>query len=91
MIQPETPTVTTPSKLDIPTFADLVTYYGPYLGLIIALIIVILILQYVWFKRVLKANAEEIKRLVDHEKELSTRLMHFIDQRIGFKPPKPHR
>ena len=69
----------------LPTFSEMVKYYGPYLGLVLTLIVVILILQFVWFGRILKAKNEEIKRLVEREQELNTRILHMLNEEIGFK------
>jgi hypothetical protein len=63
----------------------MIRYYGPYLGLVLSLIIAILILQFVWFKKVLKSKNEEIQRLVEREKELSQRNLHMIDKEIGYR------
>lgn len=75
------------SSLDkgLPSFSEILHYYGPYLGLIIVLIIIILILQYYWFKRLVNAKDEEIKRLVEREQEISERLIHLIDVKIDYK------
>ncbi len=75
-------------RIPLPTFAELVTYYGPYLALVIAIIIAFLIMQYIWFKRVIRAKDEEIKRLVTHEKELNKRILLMLDERI--KSTKDH-
>jgi ABC-type bacteriocin/lantibiotic exporter with double-glycine peptidase domain len=68
-----------------PTLSELIHYYGPYLGLVLSLVIVILILQFIWFKRTLKAKNEEIKRLADREQKLNDRYLFIIDEKIGFK------
>jgi len=69
----------------LPTFNELVKYYGPYLGLVLTLIIIILVLQFFWFYRILKAKDSEIERLVAREKELNDRLLHMINEEIGYK------
>jgi ABC-type bacteriocin/lantibiotic exporter with double-glycine peptidase domain len=69
----------------LPNFQELVTYYGPYLALLLIIIIAFLIMQYVWFSRVLKSKNQEISRLVTREKELNDRLLSMIDKKIGFK------
>jgi hypothetical protein len=80
---------TTPDLYNrLPTFGEMVKYYGPYLALVLALIIAIVILQYVWFKRNLNAKDGEIKRLVEREQQLSERINHMIDQEIGYRKPK---
>ena len=66
----------------IPTFEALTTIYGPFLSLIIILVILILALQYHWFSRALKAKNEEIKRLVEREKELYIRLTNKLDNAV---------
>lgn len=68
-----------------PTFEQMVKYYGPYLGLVLALIIVILVLQFRWFNKVLKAKNEEISRLIKREEDLNSRVLHMIDQQVGYK------
>jgi hypothetical protein len=69
----------------LPTLSEIIHFYGPYLGLLISLVIVILILQSIWFGKVLKAKNEEIKRLADREQKLNDRYLHVIDQEIGFR------
>ena len=66
----------------IPTFEALIQTYGPFLGLIIILVTIILVLQYHWFSRALKAKNEEIKRLVEREKELYIRLTNKLDNAV---------
>ena len=85
--------VNTGSALDdrLPTLSEIVKYYGPYLGLIIALIIAILILQYFWFRKLVLAKDEEIKRLVDREHEVSERLLHLISSEIGYKKKQQNK
>lgn len=72
----------------LPTFHDLVTAYGPYLGLLIFIVILAMWLQYYWYSRLVKAKNEEILRLTKHEENLSERLLHIIDEKIGYKHPK---
>jgi hypothetical protein len=72
----------------LPTFGEMVTYYGPYLGLVLSLIIVILILQYRWFGKIIGAKNEEIKRLVEREEQLNARVLHMISEEIGYKKKK---
>jgi ABC-type bacteriocin/lantibiotic exporter with double-glycine peptidase domain len=69
----------------LPTFSEMIQYYGPYLGLVLSLIIATLILQFVWFQRILKAKNEEIKRLADREQKLNDRLIHMISEEIGYR------
>lgn len=69
----------------LPTFDEMINYYGPYLGLVLSLIILMLILQYIWFRRILKAKNEEIKRLAKNEEKLSDRILHMIDAEIGLR------
>jgi hypothetical protein len=68
----------------LPTFDDMIQYYGPYLGLVLSLIVLILILQFIWFRRVLNAKNEEIKRLAGNQEKLNDRILHMIDAEIGF-------
>ncbi|MCS3799239.1 hypothetical protein GGD38_004611 [Chitinophagaceae bacterium OAS944] len=68
----------------LPTLSEMIHYFGPYVGLVLSLIIAILILQYIWFKRVLKAKNEEIKRLADREQTLNDRVIFMISEEIGF-------
>jgi hypothetical protein len=69
----------------LPTLSEMVHYYGPYLGLVLSLVIVILILQHLWFNKVLKSKNEEIKRLADREQKLNDRYLYMIDQELGIK------
>lgn len=68
----------------LPTLSEMVTYYGPYIGLVLSLIIATLILQFLWFRRVLRAKNDEIKRLVNREEELNDRLLYMIGEEIGY-------
>jgi hypothetical protein len=69
----------------LPTLSEMIQYYGPYLGLVLSLVIVILILQFLWFNKVVKAKNEEIKRLADREQKLNDRYLFMIDEEIGFR------
>lgn len=69
----------------LPTFSEMIQIYGPYLGLILSLIIANLILQYIWFRKILKAKNEEIKRLADREQKLNDRLIFMINEEIGYR------
>jgi hypothetical protein len=69
----------------LPTLSEMIHYYGPYIGFVLSLIIVILILQFVWFNRLLKAKNEEIKRLVDREQKLNDRILFLISEEIGYR------
>lgn len=68
----------------LPTFDEIINYYGPYLGLVLSLIILLLILQFIWFRRILKAKNEEIKRLAKNQEKLNDRILHMIDAEIGY-------
>ncbi|MFL5748940.1 MAG: hypothetical protein ACJ751_29980 [Niastella sp.] len=68
----------------LPTFSEMIHYYGPYIGLVLSIIIAIVVLQFVWFNRVLKAKNEEIKRLVDREQKITDRYLYKIDKDIGY-------
>jgi hypothetical protein len=72
----------------LPTLSEMIHYYGPYIGLVLSLVISILILQYIWFKRVLKAKNEEIKRLADREQKLNDRYLFMISEEIGYRRKK---
>jgi len=63
----------------LPSFGDMISYYGPFLGLILVLITIICVAQFVWYRKLVKAKNEEIDRLVGRENELNKRLMKFID------------
>jgi len=63
----------------------MIHYYGPYIGLVLSIIIAIAVLQYIWFKRVLKAKNEEIKRLIDREQKLNDRILYMISEEIGYR------
>jgi hypothetical protein len=69
----------------LPTLSEMIHYYGPYIGLVLSLIIVILILQFYWFNRTLKAKNEEIKRLVEREQKLNDRILFLISGEIGYR------
>jgi ABC-type bacteriocin/lantibiotic exporter with double-glycine peptidase domain len=69
----------------LPSFEQMIQYYGPYLSLVLLLIIAILILQFIWFNRVLKAKNQEIKRIADREQKLNDRLLHMIDEETGYR------
>lgn len=69
----------------LPTLSEMIQYYGPYLGLVLSLVIITLVLQFLWFNKILKAKNEEIKRLADREQKLNDRLIHMINDIIGYK------
>jgi hypothetical protein len=69
----------------LPTLSEMIHYYGPYIGLVLSLVIVILILQFYWFNRTLKAKNEEIKRLVEREQKLNDRVIFLISEEIGYR------
>lgn len=69
----------------LPNFEELVYYYGPYLALVLGLVISFLIMQYVWFNKSLQARKEEINRLTQREKALMERFWHIIDNKTDFK------
>ena len=69
----------------LPNFEELVYYYGPYLGLVLALVITLMIMQYVWFTKTLAARKDELERLIQKEKELYDRFLHIIDKKTDFK------
>lgn len=69
----------------LPTFSEMIEYYGPYVGLVLTLIIATLILQYIWFQKVIKSKNEEIKRLADREQKLNERLIYMINKGIGYR------
>ena len=71
-----------PMLSQLPTFSDMVKYYGPFLGLVLFLLMVMLWLQYHWFSRNIRYKDEEIKRLVDREQELHKRLMALVDEKL---------
>lgn len=73
---------------NLPTFGEMIKYYGPYLGLVLSLIITILILQFVWFVKISKAKDEEVKRLIKREEDLNARILSMIDQEIGYTSKK---
>jgi hypothetical protein len=72
----------------LPTLSEMIQYYGPYLGLVLSL--VILILQFLWFNKVLKSKNEEIKRLADREQKLNDRYLFMISEEIGYKKREKH-
>jgi hypothetical protein len=71
-------------KARLPTFSEMIHYYGPYIGLVLSIIIAIVVLQFVWFKTVIKTKDEEIKRLVEREQKLTDRTLYMISKEIGY-------
>jgi hypothetical protein len=71
-------------RVRLPTFSEMVHYYGPYIGLVLSIIIAIVVLQFIWFNRLLKAKNEEIKRLVEREQKLTDRYLFMISEEIGY-------
>jgi hypothetical protein len=65
-----------------PTFIDLTNTYGPFLGTVILFVIIMLWMQHHWYSRALKAKNEEIKRLVEREKDLYVRTTVLLDKAI---------
>lgn len=72
----------------IPTFQEIVKYYGPFLGLVIFFVISFMVMQYVWYNKLLSAKQKEIDRIVIREDELNKRLMILHDKQIGYTKAK---
>lgn len=72
-------------KSRLPTFRELAEWYGPYLALVLRLVIALLVMQFVWFSRVIRAKNAEISRLIKKESDIYERLHHLIDRIIGFQ------
>jgi len=68
----------------LPTLSEMIHYYGPYIGLVLSIIIAIVVLQFVWFKRVINTKDEEIKRLVEREQKLTDMYLFMISKEIGY-------
>lgn len=51
----------------LPSFDELVYWYGPYLGLVIVLVFAIGVLQYVWYQIIIRKLEREIDRLVKRD------------------------
>lgn len=66
------------------TFDEIIDAYGPYLGLILMLQVSFMIMQFRWFRRVVKVKDQEIERLVLREEEINKRLLFIIDHRINY-------
>jgi hypothetical protein len=66
------------------TFDEIIDAYGPYLGLILMLQVSFMVMQFRWFRRVVKVKDQEIERLVLREEEINKRLIFIIDQRINY-------
>ncbi|MGL5892922.1 MAG: hypothetical protein ACRC3B_23730 [Bacteroidia bacterium] len=66
------------------TFDEIINAYGPYLGLILMLQVSFMVMQFRWFRRVVKVKDQEIERLVLREEEINRRLLFIIDQRINY-------
>ncbi|MCU0432996.1 MAG: hypothetical protein MUC87_06045 [Bacteroidia bacterium] len=66
------------------TFKEIVEAYGPYLGLILMLQISFMIMQFRWFRRVIRVKDQEIERLILREEAINKRLLFLIDQKIQF-------
>lgn len=56
-----------------------INLYNQFLAFGVLAIVVILPLQHRWFKRVLKSKDDEIKRLVNREKEVSLKWIKFLE------------
>jgi len=69
----------------LPTLSEMVHYFGPYVGLVLSIIIAIVVLQFIWFNRTLKAKNEEIKRLVDREQKLNDRILYMLSEDFVYK------
>lgn len=70
------------------TFKEIVEAYGPYLGLILILLISFMVMQFRWFRRVIRVKDQEIERLILREEALNKRLMFLIDQKIQYAEPE---
>jgi len=72
----------------LPSFDEMVHNFGPYLGLVLSLCIGVLVLQFIWFSRMLRAKNAEIERLIRREEILHDRLLYKIDAEIGYSKKK---
>lgn len=66
----------------LPSFSTWIHLYGPYLGLVISLVLLIVVLQYRWYRRVVIAKDHEIKRLISREQDLHDRYLEVLDNKI---------
>ncbi len=74
---------------NIPSFKDLVSNYGPWLGMILFLVFLLMICQGWWYNKILKSKDEEIKRSIAREEELHKRMYKLLDVNIsGVKKAK---
>lgn len=81
----QNPAVAVELKSRLPAFKELVYWYGPYLGLVVSLVITIIVMQYVWYKTNIRAKGKEIARLEARDIEMFERMMHMLDKQTGFK------
>ena len=64
----------------LPSWNTLTHEYGPFLGCLVFFIIIVLILQFYWYKQNIKAKNEEIGRSVKRTTELETLVNKLINQ-----------
>lgn len=71
--------------LGLPTWNQLSTGFGPYLGTLIFFISMVLYLQWYWYRQNLKGKKEEIERCNIRNTELSKQNMELIDKILSHK------
>lgn len=71
--------------IEVPSLWQLIEVYGPWLGLIVFLIIIILVLQFIWYNKTLNNLTQEINRLISQNRELSERFVKLIDKEARIK------
>lgn len=69
----------------LPTFVDLVTYFGPYIGFILFLIICFNFWVYRLYVGRLKERQDEINRLAEENKEWRERFQAMLDKNFSIK------
>jgi hypothetical protein len=63
-----------------PTWHDLITQFGPYLGTLIFFISIIILLQWFWYNKNIKSKNQEIERNVKEKSELNAMILKLVNQ-----------
>lgn len=65
---------------NFPSFGELTHQFGPFLGTLSFFVIIIVILQWVWFKMIINGKNKEIERGVKRVTELELNMQKLINQ-----------
>jgi len=63
-----------------PTWHDLITNFGPFLGTLIFFVTIVVILQWYWYRKNIISKNQEIERSIKRVTELEKTVLKLISQ-----------